>query len=614
MNKKIFAGIFAILLAIPICSYASPNLGQSYDVSEAEDSTQLIPITIGNSATNGGDFSSTAYRNQIDEIAQVNWDDAAGSYRVSLRVGSYSALDYIAILKEKSAETLLQDTRFDNLPGAASTFPNEGEFAEQYSSFLSDNEISQEYDNDYWLINNGLSVSQNEEDKKKDAATITFYVTNLENKIYVKTYGTVNNRITTSAYKKIRSQEITLNTGLAESIPKFSDGENVFVYYTGINSKKTDYSPIRTSEAGSDFYLNQALFDEGTINYKDGVAYIKLQFNDIEDPITRIDVLTQRGYDAVNSSYEGMKAQEYLTEYVGVYETIFENSEGAKAGDTVEIPFYDDIWGQEIRVFTKSLDESNAKKNTRTRTSYHGVLHLSSFSHFSEMATYEDQATGVIIEYPQRNYPDGSTIRVETGKEAATNGKFNESTLDGYIQFADDYRVYTITLLDDKGQIVQNAAEEITIKFPVSQDWNPDLVVARSMYSSSLGNTYNETSNYSSNEGFYTVSSRDTRELNAAFFIYEIGTAEDLTSETVEENQLYKVNVVLANASELDSPSMANAAFANKDSYIYKDSEGNITLWSEVGGVEQVSGDQIVYGYLSSTFYNYTDKLQAEYL
>ena len=401
---------------------------------------------------------------------------------------------------------------------------------------------------------------------------------------------------------------------MAESIPKFSDGENVFVYYTGINSKKTDYSPIRTSEAGSDFYLNQALFDEGTINYKDGVAYIKLQFNDIEDPITRIDVLTQRGYDAVNSSYEGMKAQEYLTEYVGVYETIFENSEGAKAGDTVEIPFYDDIWGQEIRVFTKSLDESNAKKNTRTRTSYHGVLHLSSFSHFSEMATYEDQATGVIIEYPQRNYPDGSTIRVETGKEAATNGKFNESTLDGYIQFADDYRVYTITLLDDKGQIVQNAAEEITIKFPVSQDWNPDLVVARSMYSSSLGNTYNETSNYSSNEGFYTVSSRDTRELNAAFFIYEIGTAEDLTSETVEENQLYKVNVVLANASELDSPSMANAAFANKDSYIYKDSEGNITLWSEVGGVEQVSGDQIVYGYLSSTFYNYTDKLQAEYL
>ena len=614
MNKKIFAGLFAILLAIPIYSYASPNLGQSYDVSEAEDSTQLIPITIGNSATNGGDFSSTAYRNQIDEIAQVNWDDAAGSYRVSLRVGSYSALDYIAILKEKSAETLLQDTRFDNLPGAALTFPNEGEFAEQYSSFLSDNEISQEYDNDYWLINNGLSVSQNEEDKKKDAATITFYVTNLENKIYVKTYGTVNNRITTSAYKKIRSQEITLNTGLAESIPKFSDGENVFVYYTGINSKKTDYSPIRTSEAGSDFYLNQALFDEGTINYKDGVAYIELQFNDIEDPITKIDVLTQRGYDAVNSSYEGMKAQEYLTEYVGVYETIFENSEGAKAGDTVEIPFYDDIWGQEIRVFTKSLEESNAKKNTRTRTSYHGVLHLSSFSHFSEMATYEDQATGVIIEYPQRNYPDGSTIRVETGKEAATNGKFNESTLDGYIQFADDYRVYTITLLDDKGQIVQNPAEEITIKFPVSQDWNPDLVVARSMYSSSLGNTYNETSNYSSNEGFYTVSSRNTRELNAAFFIYEIGTAEDLTSETVEENQLYKVNVVLANASELDSPSMANAAFANKDSYIYKDSEGNITLWSEVGGVEQVSGDQIVYGYLSSTFYDYTDKLQAEYL
>lgn len=492
MNKKIFAGLFAILLAIPIYSYASPNLGQSYDVSETEDSTQLIPITIGNSATNGGDFSSSAYRNQIDEIAQVNWDDAAGSYRVSLRVGSYSALDYIAILKEESSETLLQDTRFDNLPGAASTFPNEGEFAEQYSSFLSDNEISQEYDNDYWLINNGLSVSQNEEDKKKDAATITFYVTNLENKIYVKTYGTVNNRITTNAYKKIRSQEITLNTDMAENIPKFSDGENAFVYYTGINSKKTDYSPIRTSEAGSDFYLNQALLDEGTINYKDGVAYIELQFNDIEDPITRIDVLTQRGYDAVNSSYEGMKAQDYLTEYVGVYETIFENSDGAKAGDTVEIPFYDDIWGQEIRVFTKSLDESNASKNTRTRTSYHGVLHLSSFSHFSEMVIYEDQATGVVIEYPQRNYPEGSTIQVETGKAAATNGKFNESTLDGYIQFADDYRIYTITLLDDKGQIVQNPAEEITIKFPVSQDWNPDLVVARSMYSSSLGNTYNE--------------------------------------------------------------------------------------------------------------------------
>ena len=276
---------------------------------------------------------------------------------------------------------------------------------------------------------------------------------------------------------------------------------------------------------------------------------------------------------------------------------------------------------ESINIYPQKTYENNIKyadKEARQKH-YWGMLHISSFAIGAEKNTYVDSESGVKITYATRDFPEGSTFKVEMGREAATNDAFMESTLDGYISFADDYKLYTITALDSEGEIIDTSSTNISIEFPVPSDWTEVLVACQSNYTdgTTSGQTYYQTDYYDPEQGIYKISTRYGRHVNAAFIIYEVKKAENLAQ--IEQGQLYKVSVSLAHNTQYLFPSMANGAFAGQDAYITKDKDGNITLWSDVSGVYMENADQMLYGYLSNVFYEYhgigsAENGEAEYL
>lgn len=221
--------MFMLVFLFPIYAFATPDIDniESNTSNIYDESVSLIPLNITNASSDASFISSGTERNQINEIAEVRWNDEHQKYEITLRIGSYSMLDYVAVLNPEYVDDLIETpTDFSELPAAENTFPSAGEYETTYNRLVDSGMISQEMNQYYYVLDNGLKKSQSFSDENIEVGTISFEVSNLSEPIYIKTYSSLFN--TSIGNEKIISQIVRFNEEYSDTYHDYENNETAY--------------------------------------------------------------------------------------------------------------------------------------------------------------------------------------------------------------------------------------------------------------------------------------------------------------------------------------------------------------------------------------------------
>lgn len=574
--KKWCALALAALMILPAYSYAAPSSSGSSTSSLSEEEQHFVPVTISNGKVNSTSFATTVYRNQIGEMAIVQ--EAEEGYKLSLKIGTLSELDMVQVVKQEKTEEVLE-LGVGNVDLGQAGVPEDLKSSTAFSA--------SEEANEYYLSTDEITLESYETDL--DTGLLTIPIEDLETPIIVRTFSTTSNIL--------RNQVVEMVT------EDLFDTEEVSTEVTawdklwmGWAKDKANTAATRTGKRTDG---TSTIFDTGFASQvqvqkqEDGRIKVVLGVNEVEGTthIEKIEIAASRP----SSSFDFTGKEKYLlNDYWANY------NEVAIEDGTITL-YYDSFeqmaMGTMFRITTTANVSSNAGK-TEDKCKYN-VASLYLVPRLEPNVKQEATFGDVTVTYWSKDYPEGnSEINVSTDLDSSG---LLRSTLDSFVGFSKDCKVYTFTALKN-GEVV-DPFSPVTITIPVPDDWNLDRLFTI---------IYDGTSTAPSRPGkildtenrTITMSYTNSHILNGSFIMYDAGAAEDLTLLT---DGIYQVKVTIASKTDPFQTSMANESFATIPAYL-EVKDGEVELFAEAGGVN-FSGK---FGYISNMFMGDIDSEDKE--
>ncbi len=582
-GKKFLIWILVLLFMIPTGIYAAPGLtGRS--VSSGK---YYAPVKVQNGKLNNYTWSGfTTYRNQISEM--VSYEKSGSGYDLSFYIGSYDSLDLIQIVKQDFSKALLDNGAIDkNLALGDYNLPENWKCPNNY-------QVSEDVNALYY---DDASVKKELLDADMNRGRITVHITDVNTPLIVRTWSSKYNSI-------ISEQILTIDTEDAFSLENWTDTTVMESIWMGtVSGKSVTYGNTRLSKKTD----GTSIFDTGFQNdaikvskQESGKVEVTIPLNELEgnDHFENIEIAFSR--ENLTSDDAKMAEKYKLNDYWANYEkATIENGSMILTYDSLE----DAALGKMLRI-TTTKTASSLNNIESKRTYQYASVYIKPFVKKNEKKSLTDNTTGITMTYYSEDYDEGSTIAV-----AAENKYYPETTFNSYKLFAKDYRVYTFSILDSKGNI-KNSDAKVQITVPIPENWDLEYMnYGRATNAGTVVDAISAEAIIDKTERTLTISSSDGDYLNSTFLIYDGGSAEDLSAL---ENGIYKVHVSIMNASKRLLPSACNEGFALQDAYIEKTDE-KTELYMLTGGVH--FGD--AYGYCSNIFtgdIDSADKVEAEYL
>ncbi len=597
MKSKFLGIVFmAALFLLPATAWAVTSDDSGNNEASSISSKQLVPLEVfdGGVFKEKGELSSP--RNQINEVALA--EKVSDGYKVTLRIGSFKMLDMIQIVKEEKVGWVIDENnevtqggQFWWLPAGNFTCRNGEE--EQYQTWIDEGEVDEVY-NEYYYAKDQVTINS-VADPDMDAGTVTIKVKDLNTPILIKTYSDFYGKKEDAG---IMNQVVVLNPEKAIDYPALEGESAMAIKWMGFTWSKNISKNLqeRFAQAGADTFWAKAFSDAAVVSVDaNGRIQATLNINQLDagadDEIVKIERAVSRD-TSDRDNLEENDAVLLLTEYYADYDEL-----EIKAGQ-VTVPVRDLIYGQGIRVTTKKQQETNKEEY------YYGFLHIWP-GETDQKLTYTDTDTGITVSYYKSDFLSGTPqIKVDLLAE-----RIPESVLNSYTSFSSDYRTYTFSVLDHKGNMTDTVNPvEKTIPIPV--EWNVDYV--RIFYFKGDGSSAELSARFFLNEDKTALvfSSIEQINNNCTLLIYNAGEAE--SAEGLSDG-VYKTKVGMGHKNDAMQVSLSNAAFAGQEAYI-EVKDGNPTLYLNAGsasfGVQK--------GYISHMFWldgeNNENRNEADYL
>ncbi len=402
-GKGKIAALLVFLFLLPAYTYAASGIsGRSSHV----ESRKYVPITVyykkigpNNTAPSYGNVS-----NQISEMAVVT--DKDKGYRVSLQIGTYSALDVVQIVRPEKSEEVLEQ--------GATKIPfgsfNTSEVLEE----LCDNagiEVNEDA-NQYYLSEKEVEVSSYRD--ALDTALVSFDVPDLETPIIVKTFSKKNQSDYGCEIIKLNGNKMFEAAELTKKTPEaYWSG-----WMTGDDATMTEELFFRSSLPIDENHFFARAFDADNVqirNEENSKYTVSIPVNSLtdEDEIVSIETAIKRPAESQDgSSMEddcddgfGNNTAE-LYDYWAIYqEAEIENGNLILSYDSIE----DMAMGRIFRVTTVGDQEANEEELDEAYQVHHyASLYLKPKSNEKKSVTDDD--TGISFTYWSDDYDNGSTF------------------------------------------------------------------------------------------------------------------------------------------------------------------------------------------------------------
>ena len=215
-NKQWFIFIFVVLLLVPMYSFATTKNANNIQNTSETSLESYVPIKISNGKLDNVGFSAYShYRNQIGEMAKLQEED--DGYRISIKIGTYSCLDLIQIIKpEKSNEVL--DIGLNKFPLGSYNKK------EEFEDILTFDETV----NEYYLPEEEVTIeSYNHE---KDTGLISFHIPDLNTPLILRTYSAEGDYFAINQVLQISENDIFQFNEITETEDSFNA---LWMGYTG---------------------------------------------------------------------------------------------------------------------------------------------------------------------------------------------------------------------------------------------------------------------------------------------------------------------------------------------------------------------------------------------
>lgn len=583
-NKQWFIFIFVVLLLVPMYSFATTKNANNIQNTSETSLESYVPIKISNGKLDNVGFSAYShYRNQIGEMAKLQEED--DGYRISIKIGTYSCLDLIQIIKpEKSNEVL--DIGLNKFPLGSYNKK------EEFEDILTFDETV----NEYYLPEEEVTIeSYNHE---KDTGLISFHIPDLNTPLILRTYSAEGDYFAINQVLQISENDIFQFNEITETEDSFNA---LWMGYTGNTPTVNAELASRNGTVTNGSNLFDIGFDKDVTVKRtaDGSIQVNIKVNTLEgnNKIQKIEIDKKHPTESKDDTLF-LDFGDILNDYWAEYEEVPIQNGSITLTYT---SFEDMAMGIALRVTTAETEEANIGMDEASQEYWFSSLYITPKKNENQQITVTDG--DVKFTYWDNDFPEGSQFTADE-----VNRDFRDTQFKSYTTFAKDYRVYAFSVLDENGE-EKDASQLVNIEVPIPEEWNLDRVYAITTDGVNIAPARPGDRLDRENRTF-TLSSVSKNTLNGSLLLYDAGEAEDLSKL---QKGIYQCKVTIANKSDPLQTSMANEAFSSTPAYLEIGENGKISLYAEVGGVNL--GGQ--FGYVSNMFtgnIDQDDKQEVTYL
>ncbi|MDR0671151.1 MAG: hypothetical protein LBF64_02455, partial [Oscillospiraceae bacterium] len=559
------------------------------------------------------DGGNTAPYIQFNRRALVR--KSGDEYTVTLLYNSYSAYDFIQIVKQEKLAEVKALLAAENAPYPCFHYFPAGAFNCPAYILESLREGGDLYEKIYILSAFDeyyrRDVENRRADEKLDTGCLSFTVSNLTDEVLIKAYSRLLSENATygvecAPYDLIMCFEPGGALRLPETLAPAPGAHALGWAWTNVRQGR------RTSFAGSvavstavnmpDILESAAAVTAAADGALTATFALKTPTGP-ENTVLTVERAVDRG------DFEAAKTAADIGSYwCETYNTTFETvyNVASAEDDTFTLTYEDMAFGVYLRVLT----EANNDAERPTRTNYlHGWLRLDPVP--AVPLELRDEESGATLSCLSSDIPGDSVFAAPARMNYDEVRHVLPDRFSAYTAFAKvgadgPHYAFYVTSLTSGGSPV-SPQQEVTLRLPIPEGWAADRVTLYRFGGSS--NTYNPQFTLDAAAGVVTVVTRAWKDLNADYLLLEKGAPDDLAAALTEDG-LYRARVFSKNASADD---VSMSAFVIRDNVGYIEVEGGRrTLYLALQSTPIMN----LTGWLRRTFYRGADGAwaEAEYL